>query len=98
MAAADRPAAEQPALLLKKLQQCCVVFDFSEATLDIKGKEVKRAALNELVEYFSKQGVLSDPVYPELIRMVRGVEGRGALGCCSLGCVTLGYFSLGCVT
>lgn len=38
---------------------------------DIKGKEVKRCTLNELVDYITGgRGVLTDPVYPEIIRMV----------------------------
>lgn len=38
---------------------------------DLKGKEIKRATLNELVDYISAgRGVLSEPVYPEIIKMV----------------------------
>jgi serine/threonine-protein phosphatase 2A regulatory subunit B' len=38
---------------------------------DLKGKEIKRATLNELVDYISAgRGVLSEPTYPEIIRMV----------------------------
>jgi serine/threonine-protein phosphatase 2A regulatory subunit B' len=37
----------------------------------LKGKEIKRATLNELVDYISAgRGVLSEPTYPEIIRMV----------------------------
>jgi len=37
----------------------------------IQGKEVKRACLNELVDYVaSKSGVLTDVVYLDLIEMV----------------------------
>jgi hypothetical protein len=39
---------------------------------DLKGKEIKRATLNELVDYITAgRGVLTEPVYPEVIRMVR---------------------------
>lgn len=39
---------------------------------DLKGKEIKRATLNELVDYIAAgRGVLTEPVYPEIIRMVR---------------------------
>jgi len=50
-----------------------VVFDFVHDPLsDLKWKEVKRAALNEVVDYVtSNRGVLTDPVYPEIVRMVR---------------------------
>lgn len=38
---------------------------------DLKGKEIKRATLNELVDYISAgRGVLSESVYPEIIKMV----------------------------
>ena len=38
---------------------------------DLKGKEIKRATLNELVDYIAAgRGVLTEPVYPETIRMV----------------------------
>lgn len=38
---------------------------------DLKGKEIKRATLNELVDYITAgKGVLTEPVYPEIIRMV----------------------------
>ena len=47
------------------------MFDFLDCVADLKGKEVKRAALNELVECVgSTRGVLIEPVYPDIIRMV----------------------------
>lgn len=51
--------------------QCAVVFDFMDPVSDLKGKEIKRATLNELVDYITAgKGVLTEPVYPEIIRMV----------------------------
>ena len=39
---------------------------------DLKGKEIKRATLNEIVDYITAgRGVLTEAVYPEIIRMVR---------------------------
>ena len=39
---------------------------------DLKAKEIKRAALNEILDYISSfKGALSEPVYPEIVRMVR---------------------------
>ena len=68
---ADTPPAEQQDLFIKKLQQCCAVFDFMDPVSDLKSKEVKRACLNELVDYITAtRGVLSEPVYPEVVRMV----------------------------
>lgn len=63
--------AEQEALFIRKLRQCCIAFDFMDPVSDLKGKEIKRATLNELVDYISAgRGVLSEPTYPEIIRMV----------------------------
>lgn len=67
----DVPASELHELLSRKLAQCGVMFDFLDCVADLKGKEVKRAALNELVECVgSTRGVLIEPVYPDIIRMV----------------------------
>lgn len=38
---------------------------------DLKGKEIKRAALNDLSAYITHgRGVLTENVYPEIIKMV----------------------------
>lgn len=67
----DTVPAEQQELFIKKLQQCCVVFDFMDPVSDLKSKEVKRACLNELVDYITAtRGVLAEPVYPEVVRMI----------------------------
>lgn len=72
--------AELHDLFCKKLQQCCVLFDFLDCVADLKGKEIKRAALNELVESVAtSRGVLIEPLYPEAIKMVRA-EGRESQG------------------
>ena len=49
-----------------------VLFDFVQDPLsDLKWKEVKRAALNEMVEYITQnRGVITDAIYPEAIQMV----------------------------
>lgn len=62
---------EQEELFIRKLRQCCVSFDFMDPVADLKGKEIKRAALNDLSTYIIHgRGVLTEPVYPEIIRMV----------------------------
>ena len=39
----------------------------SDPLSDLKWKEVKRAALQEMLEYVThNRGVLTDPVYPEV--------------------------------
>nr|CAH7733941.1 unnamed protein product [Callosobruchus chinensis] len=65
------PASEQEELFIRKLRQCCVAFDFMDPVADLKGKEVKRCTLNELVDYITGgRGVLTEPVYPEIIKMI----------------------------
>merc|ERR1719397_1014882 len=53
------------------IRQCCVLFDFvSDPLSDLKWKEVKRAALQEMVEFVTtNRGVLTEPVYPEVVHM-----------------------------
>ncbi|CAH0391749.1 unnamed protein product [Bemisia tabaci] len=67
----DVPAAEQEELFIRKLRQCSIVFDFMDPMSDLKGKEIKRATLHELVDYVTTgRGVLTEPVYPEIIKMI----------------------------
>lgn len=62
---------DQEELFIKKLRQCSVSFDFMDPVSDLKGKEIKRAALNDLSTYITLgRGVLTEAVYPEIIRMV----------------------------
>lgn len=76
----DVPAAEQEDLFIRKLRQCCVAFDFMDPVADLKGKEVKRCTLNELVDYITGgRGVLTEPVYPEIIKMVSKITGYSNL-------------------
>ncbi|KAI9355737.1 phosphatase 2A regulatory B subunit-domain-containing protein [Zopfochytrium polystomum] len=70
MSEPDVPPSERQDLFIKKLQQCSVLFDFNDALSDLKGKEIKRQTLTELVEYISNnRGIITDPIYPELINM-----------------------------
>jgi len=67
----DTPPSEQQDLFIKKLQQCCVVFDFMDPVCDLKSKEVKRGCLNELVDYVTAtRGVLTEPTYPEIVKLI----------------------------
>uniref|UniRef100_A0A1I8G022 Serine/threonine protein phosphatase 2A regulatory subunit n=2 Tax=Macrostomum lignano TaxID=282301 RepID=A0A1I8G022_9PLAT len=67
----DATSADQIELFQQKLQQCRVVFDFSDPVSDLKSKEVKRTCLNELVDFVTvTRGVLQDSTYPEIIRMI----------------------------
>uniref|UniRef100_A0AAR2LA70 Serine/threonine protein phosphatase 2A regulatory subunit n=1 Tax=Pygocentrus nattereri TaxID=42514 RepID=A0AAR2LA70_PYGNA len=67
----DVSPAEQEKLFIQKLRQCCVLFDFvSDPLSDLKWKEVKRAALSEMVEYIThNRNVITEPIYPEVVHM-----------------------------
>lgn len=67
----DAAPQDQQDLFIKKLKQCCVVFDFMDPVTDLKSKEIKRACLNEIVDYISMaKSCLTEAVYPEIIAMV----------------------------
>lgn len=67
----DTVAGEQSALLIKKLGQCCYVFDFYDPVAEVKSKEVKRSCLNELTDYLTtNRGVLTEATYPEILKMI----------------------------
>ena len=71
LAHTDTPQEERTNLFIRKLEQCCYIFDFTDPMSELKAKEIKRAALNEILDYIScYKGVLSEPVYPEVVRMV----------------------------
>jgi serine/threonine-protein phosphatase 2A regulatory subunit B' len=58
-------------LFIKKIRQCTVIFDFSDASSELGEKEIKRQTLHDILEYISmNRGVLTDSVYPEIIHMV----------------------------
>ncbi|MCI4389428.1 hypothetical protein PGIGA_G00097750 [Pangasianodon gigas] len=67
----DVSVQEQPELFLKKVQQCCTLFDFMDTLSDLKMKEYKRSTLNELVDYVTvSRGYLTEQTYPEAVKMV----------------------------
>lgn len=66
------PTHQRHELFLRKLIQCQVVFDFNDASSQLKGKEIKRQALQEMIDYIvTTKGAIVDPIYPEAIRMVK---------------------------
>lgn len=66
----DTEANEREELFIKKIRQCSILFDFAEPLDDLKWKEVKRSALQELVEFISNNnGIITESVYPEAIQM-----------------------------
>ncbi|XP_038654864.1 serine/threonine-protein phosphatase 2A 56 kDa regulatory subunit delta isoform isoform X1 [Scyliorhinus canicula] len=67
----DAQTHEREELFVQKLRQCCVLFDFvSDPLSDLKYKEVKRAGLNEMVEYIThNRDVITEAIYPEAVIM-----------------------------
>lgn len=67
----DATSNEQQELFCQKLQQCCVLFDFMDSVSDLKSKEIKRATLNELVEYVStNRGVIVESACSDIVKMI----------------------------
>ncbi|KAF9364971.1 Serine/threonine-protein phosphatase 2A 56 kDa regulatory subunit delta isoform [Mortierella sp. NVP85] len=61
---------ERQDLFLRKIGQCSVVFDFNDASSELKGKEIKRQTLTEILDYITNnRGVITEPVYPEVVNM-----------------------------
>ncbi|KAM3852238.1 serine/threonine-protein phosphatase 2A 56 kDa regulatory subunit alpha isoform [Vipera latastei] len=67
----DATSNDKQVLFCQKLQQCCVLFDFMDSVSDLRSKEIKRATLNELVEYVStNRGVITESAYSEIVTMI----------------------------
>lgn len=65
------PPAQRHQLFLRKLGQCQIMFDFNDPSSDLRGKEIKRQALQDMLEYVATtRGVITDSLYPDVIRMV----------------------------
>ncbi|CAH1182611.1 unnamed protein product [Phyllotreta striolata] len=67
----DASPDDKEELFIQKLRQCCVLFDFATDPLsDLKWKEIKRTALQEMVEYVTThKGVITDVIYSEAVNM-----------------------------
>jgi hypothetical protein len=68
--------------LVKKLRQCCVIFDFKkDLPGDTKAKELKRSTLLELVDHVSQsKNAFTEAVLVDVIHMV-GVPFAFAFRC-----------------
>uniref|UniRef100_A0A1J3FLK0 Serine/threonine protein phosphatase 2A regulatory subunit n=1 Tax=Noccaea caerulescens TaxID=107243 RepID=A0A1J3FLK0_NOCCA len=67
----DVPISEKPNLFIGKLSMCCVVFDFTDPSKNLKEKEIKRQTLLELVDYVASVGAkFNDVAMQELTKMV----------------------------
>merc|ERR1719476_531445 len=67
----DASATEREDLFVRKLKQCTILFDFvADPLSDLKWKEVKRGALNEMVDFVSvNRGIITEVIYPEAVNM-----------------------------
>ncbi|XVF21017.1 hypothetical protein REPUB_Repub12eG0054300 [Reevesia pubescens] len=67
----DVPSSEKQSLFLRKLNMCCVVFDFSDPSKNLREKDIKRQTLLELVDYISSvTSKFNEVAMQEITRMV----------------------------
>eukprot|EP00268_Persea_americana_P026191 TRINITY_DN2558_c0_g1_i2.p1 TRINITY_DN2558_c0_g1~~TRINITY_DN2558_c0_g1_i2.p1 ORF type:complete len:525 (-),score=109.92 TRINITY_DN2558_c0_g1_i2:545-2119(-) len=67
----DVPSSEKQNLFIKKLNLCCVVFDFTDPTKNLKEKEIKRQTLLELVDYVSStNGKFTENIMQEITKVL----------------------------
>ncbi|KAK9155559.1 hypothetical protein Sjap_003039 [Stephania japonica] len=67
----DVPSSEKQNLFIRKLQMCCVVFDFSDPSKNLKEKDIKRQTLLELVDYITAvTSKFNEIVMQEITKMV----------------------------
>lgn len=67
----DVPVSEKHNLFIKKLNMCCVVFDFSDPSKNLKEKDIKRQTLLELVDYItSVPSKFNEVTMQEITKMV----------------------------
>ncbi|KAL9397551.1 hypothetical protein Peur_011804 [Populus x canadensis] len=67
----DVPNSEKHNLFMKKLNMCCVVFDFSDPYKNLKEKDIKRQTLHELLDYISTvTSKFNEIAMQEITRMV----------------------------
>ncbi|TFK55149.1 protein phosphatase 2A regulatory B subunit [Heliocybe sulcata] len=61
---------ERGQLFVKKIHQCNVLFDFNDASAELKGKQIKAQTLHEMLEYITTQrNVITENIYPEVVNM-----------------------------
>lgn len=66
------PPEEQISLFIQKVDQCNIIFDFSDPTHDIIGKEIKRVTLQELIQFIvSNRFNYTEEMYRHVIAMFK---------------------------
>ncbi|KAE9590247.1 putative protein phosphatase 2A, regulatory B subunit, B56 [Lupinus albus] len=67
----DVPNSDRQNMFIRKLRMCCVLFDYTDPTKNLKEKEIKRQTLVELVDYVSSpNGKFTETMMQEIIKMV----------------------------
>ncbi|KAH7576703.1 hypothetical protein JRO89_XS01G0133500 [Xanthoceras sorbifolium] len=67
----DVPNSEKQNLFIRKLNMCCVVFDFNDPSKNLKEKDIKRQTLLELVDYISSvTSKFNEVAMQEITKMV----------------------------
>ncbi|OQV24704.1 Serine/threonine-protein phosphatase 2A 56 kDa regulatory subunit delta isoform [Hypsibius exemplaris] len=62
---------EREELFCRKIRQCSVIFDFTDPLSDIQYKEIKKNALQEMLDFLTNnRNVLTEAVYAEMFAMV----------------------------
>lgn len=70
----DVSSSEKPNLFIRKLNMCCVVFDFNDPTKHLKEKDIKRQTLLELVDYISSvNSKFNEATMQEITKMVAAI-------------------------
>ena len=65
------PPTAQQDVFLQKLELCSVVYDFSSAIKQVREKEIKREALQDLVDYVNVgSGKFTEEASPAVVRMI----------------------------
>lgn len=64
------PPNRREELFMQKIEQCNIIFDFNDASGDMKSKEIKRLALHELLDYVANnRQVITERMYPRVVEM-----------------------------
>ncbi|ODQ64493.1 protein phosphatase 2A regulatory B subunit [Nadsonia fulvescens var. elongata DSM 6958] len=64
------PVNSRGELFLQKIRQCNVIFDFTDPSADIVGKDIKRMSLQDLLEFISSTRItITDHMYQSVIEM-----------------------------
>ena len=66
---ADSKISDLPELLIKKIHQCTVLFDFEDSLCDLRSKDIKRSSLLELHDYVKSNNAISEAALVDIIKM-----------------------------